>query len=148
MQLTLRGGAGRDLGALQRLAEDRIQKNLERANGVAQVTLIGGLVREIQVQVDQQKLHARGVSILQVNQALSADNLDVPAGSITQRGKDWSVRLDNQAQTPAVLADVLVAATPNGRVYLSDVATVVDTLQEGKQRPAHERRSGAGRRRR
>ena len=127
LQLTLRGGAARDLGALQRLAEDRIQKNLERANGVAQVTLIGGLVREIQVQVDQQKLHARGVSILQVNQALSADNLDVPAGSITQRGKDWSVRLDNQAQSPAVLADVLVASTPNGRVYLRDVATVVDT---------------------
>src|SRR5215207_6916616 len=62
LQLTLRGGPRRDLGALQRLAEDRIQKTLGRGNGVAQVTLIGGLVREIQVQVDQQKLHARGVS--------------------------------------------------------------------------------------
>jgi hydrophobic/amphiphilic exporter-1 (mainly G- bacteria), HAE1 family len=54
----------------------------------------------------------------------------VPAGSITQRGKDWSVRLDNQVHTPEVLADVLVAPTPNGRVYLRDVATVVDTYKK------------------
>jgi HAE1 family hydrophobic/amphiphilic exporter-1 len=96
--LTMSGN--RDLGALERLGEDKVQKRLEATSGVAQVSLVGGLVREIQVQVDQQKLQARGLSILQVNQALAGDNVNVPAGSITQQGKDWTVRLDNQAQTP------------------------------------------------
>lgn len=128
MLLSLSGN--RDLGQLQRLAEDRVQKQLEATSGVGQVTLIGGLEREIQVRVDQQKLQARGLSILQVNQALAGDNLNVPAGTITQGGQEWSVRLSNQAQTPAELNGVLVAATAGGPVYLRDVATVVDTYKE------------------
>ena len=128
LQLTVSGN--RDLGALQRLGEDKLQKRLEGTDGVASVSLIGGLVREIQVQVDQQKLQARGLSILQVNQALGGDNVNVPAGSLTQQGKDWTVRLDNQAQSPDELNNVLVSSTPNGPVYLKDVATVVDTYKK------------------
>jgi hydrophobic/amphiphilic exporter-1 (mainly G- bacteria), HAE1 family len=126
--LTMSGN--RDLGALQRLGEDKIEKRLEATDGVAQVTLVGGLVREIQVQVDQQRLQARGLSILQVNQALGADNVNVPAGNITQQGRDWTVRLDNQAQTPAELNNILVATTPSGPVRLRDVATVVDSYKK------------------
>ncbi len=125
--LTLSGN--RDLGALQRLGEDSIQKRLEASDGVAQVSLVGGLEREIDVQVDQQRLQARGLSILQVNQALAGDNVNVPAGNITQQGRDWTVRLDNQAQTPDELNNVLVSSTTNGPVYLKDVATVVDTFK-------------------
>ena len=120
----------RDLGQLRRLAEDKVKKQIEAAAGVGQVTLIGGLEREIQVQVDQQKLQARGLSILQVNQALTGDNVNVPAGSLTERGRDWTVRLNNQAQTPQELNSVLVASTANGPVYLRDVATVIDTYKK------------------
>jgi hydrophobic/amphiphilic exporter-1 (mainly G- bacteria), HAE1 family len=126
--LTLSGN--RDLGALERLGEDPVQKRLEGTDGVAQVSLVGGLVREIDIQVDQQRLQARSLSILQVNQALAGDNVNVPAGSITQQGRDWTVRLDNQAQTPSELNNVLVSSTTNGPVYLKDVATVVDTYKK------------------
>ena len=128
VQLSISGN--RDLGQLQRLAEDKIQKRLEATDGVAQVSIYGGLQREIQVQVDQQKLQARGLSILQVNQALAGDNLNVPAGSLTQQGKDWTVRLDNQAQSPTELNNVLVATTPGGPIFLRDVATVLDTYKK------------------
>ncbi len=53
----------------------------------------------------------------------------MPAGNITQQGRDWTVRLDNQAQTPTELNNVLVSSTPTGPVYLRDVATVVDTYK-------------------
>ena len=128
--LLLTVSGNRDLGALQRLGEDKIEKRIEATDGVAQVTLVGGLRRQIQVQVDQQKLQARGLSILQVNQALGGDNVNAPAGSITQQGRDWTVRLDNRAQTPEELNNVLVASTPTGPIYLKDVATVVDTYQK------------------
>jgi HAE1 family hydrophobic/amphiphilic exporter-1 len=128
LQLTVSGN--RDLGALQRLGEEKLQKRLQATSGVAQVSLIGGLVREIQIQVDQQKLQARGLSILQVNQALSGDNLNVPAGNITQEGKDFTVRLDSQAQSATELNNILVASTATGPVYLRDVATVVDTYKK------------------
>ncbi len=128
MLLSLSGN--RDLGQLQRIAEDKLEKRLEATTGVGQVTLIGGLEREIQVRVDEHKLQARGLSILQVNQALSGDNLNVPAGTLTQSGKDWTVRLNNQAQTPAELNGILVASTATGPVFLRDVATVVDSYKD------------------
>ena len=138
-----RVSGNRDLGALQRLAEDKIQKRLEGTNGVAQVSLVGGLVREIQVQVDQQQLQARGLSILQVNQALAGDNLNVPAGSITQQGKDWTVRLDNQAQTPDELNNILVALDRQRSGLPARRGDGRRHVQEGQQRPAHQRPIGA-----
>src|SRR5579864_7315645 len=128
LQLTFSGTS--DLASLQQFAENTIQKQLEATNGVAQVTLIGGLEREIDVQVDENKLQARGLSLLQVNQALGADNLNIPTGTLTQDGMDWMVRLDTQAQTPAALNNVLIANTSAGPIYLRDVATVQDTYKK------------------
>src|SRR5260370_36843232 len=86
MQLTL--GGNENLGQLQQRAEDVLKKDLEAIRGVARIELLGGLQREIQVQVDQHKLEAHGLSILQVSQALSVDNLNLPAGNVTQPDKD------------------------------------------------------------
>src|SRR5216684_3472544 len=107
-------------------AEDVLKKDLEAISGVAPVELYGGLQRETQVQVDQHKLEAHGLSILQVTQALSVDNLNMPAGNVTQPDKDWTIRLNTQAQSVGDLQNILVASGPNGSVRIRDVATVVD----------------------
>src|SRR6266851_1668884 len=140
--LLLTVSGNRDLGALQRLAEDKLQKRLEGTSGVAQVTLVGGLVREIQVQVDQRKLQARGLSILQVNQALAGDNVSVPAGNVTEQGKDWTIRLDSLAKQPAELNAIPLPSNGRAPIYLRDVAAVVDshkkvsTVQRSNSQPA------------
>jgi HAE1 family hydrophobic/amphiphilic exporter-1 len=140
LELTL--GGNQTVGELQPLAEDVLQKDLEKISGVGRVELVGGVQREIQVQVDQRKLEARGLSILQVTQALSADNLNVPAGNVTQPDKDWTIRLNTQAQSIRDLQNILVASGPSGSVRVRDVATVVDTfkpasvLQRTNEQPA------------
>jgi HAE1 family hydrophobic/amphiphilic exporter-1 len=140
LELTL--GGNQSPGELQPLAEDVLQKDLEKISGVGRVELVGGLQREIQVQVDQRQLEARGLSILQVTQALSADNLNVPAGNVTQPDKDWTIRLNTQAQSIRDLQNILVASAPTGSVRVRDVATVVDTfkpasvLQRTNEQPA------------
>jgi len=120
---------GGDLGLtqLQQVAEDTLKKDLEAIGGVARVSVVGGMEREIQIQVDPRKLEAHGLSILQVMQALTADNLTVPAGNVVQRDKDWTIRFNSQAQsvafnnvinggydTAAVLTDVGTGATLPG----------------------------------
>ena len=140
MELSL--GGNETLGQLQPLAEDVLKKNIEAISGVGRVELAGGVEREIQVQVDQRKLEAHGLSILQVTRALSADNLNVPAGNVTQPDKDWTIRLNTQAQSVRDLQNILVASDPGGTVRVRDVATVVDTfkrtkaLQRTNQQPA------------
>ena len=128
--LTLALTGNRTLGQLQTMGDDFIKERLEKVNGVARVSLVGGREREVQVQVDPQKLQARGLSLLQVNQALATDNLNAPAGSLTSAGRDWTVRVNNQAQSPQELGDIMVGQTANGPVYLSDVATIQDTFKK------------------
>src|SRR5262249_6741175 len=86
------------LAELQDVAENTLQKRLEAVDGVAHVNLTGGLEREIQVHVDEHRLESYGLSLLQVNQALAAGNLNAPAGSLDQRGQQWNVRVNTQAQ--------------------------------------------------
>jgi hydrophobic/amphiphilic exporter-1 (mainly G- bacteria), HAE1 family len=127
MQLTL--GGDENLGQLHQTAEDVLKKDLEAISGVSHVELVGGLQREIQVQVDQRKLESYGLSILQVTQALSSDNLNVPAGNVAQRDKDWMIRLNTQVQSVRDLQNILVASAPASSVRIRDVATVVDTYK-------------------
>src|SRR5204863_6540724 len=60
------------------LLKDRIQPQLSRIPGVAQVSLIGGDEREIRINLDAQKLRSYGLSILQVTQAIKTSNVDFP----------------------------------------------------------------------
>src|SRR5919206_811979 len=119
MQFTLGGG---DLGKLQQFADGTLKKELQAISGVARVELVGGLERAIEVQVDQRKLEAHGLSILQVTEALAADNLNVPAGNVTQRDKDWTVRVNTQAQSVRDLQRIPIKNGVGPSVRLSDVA--------------------------
>jgi HAE1 family hydrophobic/amphiphilic exporter-1 len=130
LQLALTGS---DLGQLQNLADDTVKKDLEAVPGVARVDLLGGVERVIQVHVDQHRLQAHHLSILQVTQALSSDNLNVPAGTLTQRDTDWTVRLNTQVQSVRDLQGVVVANESGGVVHLRDVASVVDTYKKSTE---------------
>src|SRR6266567_1764659 len=77
MELTL--GGHQTLGELQPLAEDVLKKDLEALPGVGRVELLGGVQREIQVQVDQRKLEARGLSI-QAQSVRDLQNILVASG--------------------------------------------------------------------
>ncbi len=78
-----------DLAGLRDLVEDDIQPALERLPGVASIEVSGGLVREIQVDLDPTMLQAYGISMGDVVESIYAANLDLPAGDIT---------VDNQTQ--------------------------------------------------
>jgi HAE1 family hydrophobic/amphiphilic exporter-1 len=118
------------LTALQELAEDRIQQQLGTLPGVSSATIQSGVVREIQVRVDQNRLQSSSLSINQVINALQSQQLEMPAGTITQGGRDYSIYFDALVTSPEQLGAVPVLATENGTVYLRDVATIQDTFQK------------------
>lgn len=116
---------------LFKLADEKISPRLSTVPGVASATISGGQQTEIVVKVDLDKLRGYGLSILQFNQALQADNQNVPAGSITERGKDYSIRLNALVSSPDRIRDVVVASTPNGGpIYVRDVADVSVSLKK------------------
>ncbi len=73
--------------------KDRIQPRLAKLAGVGQITLVGGDEREIKVNLNADKIHSYGLSILQVVQAVKASNLDYPTGKIEDSKDQLVVRI-------------------------------------------------------
>ncbi|GAB3643685.1 efflux RND transporter permease subunit [Spirosoma arcticum] len=113
--------------ALYDLINNDIKPQLSNVSGVGQVNIIGGNEREIQVNVNPEKLRGYGVSIGQVSQAINAANASYPAGQLETRESQYSIRFDASVQTVNRLRDLIIARRTDGsQVLLRDVAEVVD----------------------
>jgi len=100
---------------------------LQNVQGVGQVNIIGGDEREIQVNIDQDKLKVYGLGIGQVTDALSKANQSFPAGSIETRNQQLSIRFDANVTSTAQIRGLIVQKRPGaGSIYLKDIAEVVD----------------------
>jgi hydrophobic/amphiphilic exporter-1 (mainly G- bacteria), HAE1 family len=109
---------------------DRIKPELEQVDGVSAVTLVGGVQREIRIEVDNDRLYSYGLSILQVSEALARENLDFPMGRVVEKNNEFIVRLDGKFKSLQALAAMVVSARPGKTVYLRDIAEVRDSFKE------------------
>jgi HAE1 family hydrophobic/amphiphilic exporter-1 len=122
-----------DPTVLYQFIKDNVQPGLEQVPGVAAITLVGGKQREIRVEVDNSRLRAYNISLMQVAQALGNDNLDFPAGTITAATREFTVRLSGKFQSLDQLRNMVIASTSQGVVHLSDIADVKDTYKKADQ---------------
>lgn len=113
-------------GDLRRFVDDTVAPSLERTEGVAQVNVSGGLVRQIQVQLNLDALRARHLSPQQVSNAIVQANASLTGGKVTQDGKDLLLRTPGQFKSLDQIANVVIEAPGKVPVRVSDVATVVD----------------------
>ena len=115
------------------LVDKKIQPELSRVPGVAQVNIIGGRKREICVNVDAKKLEGYGLSIGQVQQLIAASNMEIPAGKIKTRENSTSIRLLGKIQDVEQLRNLTLASQNGVEIRLSDVADVQDTEEEAEK---------------
>ncbi|HEX6986255.1 MAG TPA: efflux RND transporter permease subunit, partial [Planctomycetaceae bacterium] len=113
-----------DVTKLRRFAEDEIEAVFERVPGVSQSNVIGGLLDELQVVVDPEKLAARGLTILDVRNALRGQNQDTSAGDFWEGKRRWVVRTLGQFRSPEQVENQLLAVRDGAPVYVKDVAEV------------------------
>ena len=115
------------------LVDKKIQPELSRVPGVAQVNIIGGRKREIRVNIDAKKLEGYGLSIGQVQQLIAASNMEIPAGKIKTRENSTSIRLLGKIQDVEQLRNLTLASQNGVEIRLSDVADVQDTEEEAEK---------------
>ncbi|MDX9812592.1 MAG: efflux RND transporter permease subunit, partial [Bacteroidales bacterium] len=110
---------------------DNYLPRIQQLKGVAEITLLGGEEREIQVKVDQDKLKLYGISLYQVAEAVNRSGIDLPAGKAQTDKESNSVRLTGKFSSVGDIMDVQVAMpAPGTPVYVRDVATVTDGVKE------------------
>ena len=124
----------RDLRELGPLMHDIARPRLERVKGVSQVSAFGARTLEMHVRVDSRKLAARGITLAQLEDALSRDNRDWGAGDYSDGKRRWKVRSLGAYHSPEQLEEVVVGLRQGVPVRLGDVADV--ELGQGKREQA------------
>jgi len=115
------------INATRAIVDDRLRPVLEQVDGVGSVNVLGGQDREIQVNLDLDRMAALGLSPNDLAQRLGADNLSLPVGEYRQGTYAIGVRSEGQFQSVDDLKNAVVSQTQMGvEVRLGDIASVVD----------------------
>lgn len=121
-----------NLSELQKLSEDEFEPYLERIDGIASVSTTGGQKREIQVQVDRNKIEAYGLSSMAVMGAISGENITSPGGEINEDKSTKLIRTLGEFTSVDQVGKVVVSYKDGAPIYVKDVADVVDTYGDLK----------------
>ena len=115
---------------LREVAQNEIAPRFERVDGVAAVTVNGGVRREIHVDLSKEKITALNLSVSQVVNALRSENQNTPLGEIYQGDSTFLVRSQGQFQSIEDIKDMVVMTRQAVPVYLRDIAEVSDTTEQ------------------
>ena len=122
MRLAVRGD--RDLGELRYIAENRIEDRLSQVEGVGDVNTYGGQVQAVQVELEQNRLDAYGITIASVKSALSKQNMELGGGDIEGSTREYLVRTTGEFKNVEEIAETVVAVKGGNPVHLYDLGQV------------------------
>ena len=106
-----------------------VQRRLERVDGVGRINFWGVDEKEVMIELNHERLEARGVDLGTMVQALQADNFDLSAGHVREGGKQFYVRSLARYRSLDEIRNIGIR-TPGGEVRLEDVADVIYDVPE------------------
>jgi multidrug efflux pump len=118
-----------DLKTIKRYAE-MMQDRFESLPEIRRVDIVGALEREIQINVDIYKAALAGVDLSDVAQAIGGENVLIPGGQLSVDGMTRSLSVNGEYVDATELANTVVGSIQGGKVYLKDIAEVVDSHKE------------------
>ena len=119
-----------DRVTLRELAEVDLVPRLERVEGVASVTVDGGLRRQIRVELSKEKITALDLPVDRIIQTIRTENQNVPLGEVNDGDSTFLLRSSSQFDSIDAVRNLIVFARSGVPVYLRDVAEVRDTTED------------------
>jgi HAE1 family hydrophobic/amphiphilic exporter-1 len=115
---------------LTRLADPMIVRALQGVPGVAQVNVVGGIAREMTVELRPPDLQASGVSVAAIVQALASQNLAAPVGRLNTPLEERSIRLKGRLDDAQDFENLVVVQREGQIIRLGQVADVHDGTED------------------
>lgn len=113
-----------DLESLNDLLEDNVVNRLERIEGIASVSLSGGITNEVRITVDPVKLAGYGLTTSTLSGLLAAENMNLPSGDLTQGNTTVAVRTIGEFTSVQEINNLPIPTSTGAVIHLSDVARV------------------------
>ncbi|MEQ9550437.1 MAG: efflux RND transporter permease subunit [Coleofasciculus sp. G3-WIS-01] len=123
----------RSVEQLSDLVDRTISRALLNVPGVAQIDRLGGVDREIRVDLDPSRLQAYGITATQVNDQIRNLNIDLPGGRGNVGGSEQNIRTLGSAKTVAELRGYRIVLPNGATVPLSSLGEVEDSFAEQRQ---------------
>ncbi len=123
----------RSVEELSDLVDRRITRALLAVSGVAQIQRVGGIDREIRIELNPDRLQALGITATQVNDQIRAFNTNLPGGRSTLSGSEQSIRTLGSADSIEKLRKYQITLPSGAAVSLESLAKVTDGQAETRQ---------------
>ena len=132
--ISLSATSNMEATAFYDLMDKRILPEIMRIKGTAKVSMVGGQAREIQVNLDAQKMRAYGITSMMIQGMIRASNMDFPTGSLRSIETNTAVRLSGKFQHVDEIRNLVITTLPTGaQIRLKDVAEVSDAVKDPTQ---------------
>lgn len=128
MMLSVQSNESTD--ALYKILDNKVVSPLSRIRGVGTVSIAGAPQREIQIYCDPHKLEAYNLTIEGIAAIVGMENKNVPLGNIDIGSETYSMHVEGEFKRAKEMENIVVGSFQNKNIFLRDVATVKDTLQE------------------
>ncbi len=117
-------------GQMYDVASTVLAQRLAQVDGVGQVTLGGGALPAVRIELDPERLTSHGLSLEMVRTAVVAHNTNRPKGVVEDGERAWQIEANDQARTAADYLPLILRYREGRAVRLGDVAEVVDSVQD------------------
>jgi len=122
--------ADESYSGLEKMMEEKVANPLKRIEGIGSISVVGAPDRYVYVNVDPKKLDATGLSMEQVSNAISANNLNMPAGSMKMGKENYQIRVEGEFNESSEINDLVVGTYNGASIFVRDIAEVKDTIKD------------------
>ncbi|MGH7312137.1 MAG: efflux RND transporter permease subunit, partial [Candidatus Rokuibacteriota bacterium] len=128
--VTLAMSGDRPIRELTEIADKTVKVAIERAPGVGEVRIVGGLERAINIWVDADRLAAYQLPITAVRDALVRQNTDLPGGNVTAGAREQTLRTMGRLADARAFNDLVVATHNGSPIRIRDLGRAEDGTKE------------------
>ena len=116
---------------LEKILNDDVIPQLNRVDGIGNISVSGAPDRYVYVDIDQNKLDAFGIPLESVSSAITSNNLNLSSGLIKMDKEQYNLEVRSEYVESSEIANVVVTTTPAGaKVFVKDIAAVRDTIKD------------------
>ncbi len=123
--------ANESYAGLDKILNDVVVPQLNRVDGIGNISISGAPERYVYVDIDQEKLDAYGIPLEMVGSAVSNNNLNLSSGTVKMEKEQYQLQVRSEYIESSEINNLVVTTTPDSKtVYIRDIATVRDTIKD------------------
>ena len=121
---------GKPIQEVTELADKKVRRQIESVNGVGQVVIAGGQLRQINVWLDPIKMRGANVTSIDVQRAIASQNLTMPGGRVDTGPEQLTLRIHGRVERPQEIGDLVIRQEAGHSIRVRDVGRVEDGAEE------------------